>query len=142
MCYYFSSICTIQFQFYDSPIKSTSGDIFCICKQQFQFYDSPIKRETTTLANKNFVCFNSMIVRLKVHRSGQRRWCGLEFQFYDSPIKRDREKIKWSFRILFQFYDSPIKRRILLHSRPRSYRFQFYDSPIKRRCKVLFPNHL
>ena len=37
---------------------------------------------------RGFKNFNSMIVRLKVHRSGQLRWYGSEFQFYDSPIKR------------------------------------------------------
>jgi|GEM_PF-2135531 len=55
-----------QFQFYDSPIKR-----LVFCKNEnisfvFQFYDSPIKRPSLLFPISLNMCFNSMIVRLKV----------------------------------------------------------------------------
>ena len=76
-----------KFQFYDSPIKSTDGVGRTPHLNLFQFYDSPIK--STSAANRMtaYVCFNSMIVRLKA-APGNMFFGVKAFQFYDSPIKR------------------------------------------------------
>ena len=55
-----------QFQFYDSPIKSTLVVGGNEIKSAFQFYDSPIKRPPRRIDANSVVRFNSMIVRLKV----------------------------------------------------------------------------
>ena len=55
------------FQFYDSPIKRLAGVLYPILDRRFQFYDSPIKRTVcATQLSIRTMCFNSMIVRLKV----------------------------------------------------------------------------
>ena len=53
------------FQFYDSPIKSTSECFDEAFLFKFQFYDSPIKRPHNGRAFGEVRSFNSMIVRLK-----------------------------------------------------------------------------
>ena len=55
-----------EFQFYDSPIKSSGRATSTAHTAKFQFYDSPIKSgyKTAIVAFDPF-SFNSMIVRLK-----------------------------------------------------------------------------
>ena len=55
-----------EFQFYDSPIKSNQIWLIACVNTWFQFYDSPIKSSAAVYDEAFFVCFNSMIVRLKV----------------------------------------------------------------------------
>ena len=54
-----------QFQFYDSPIKSSTAFAIKEASKLFQFYDSPIKRPTPYRKKRPDRSFNSMIVRLK-----------------------------------------------------------------------------
>ena len=57
---------TSLFQFYDSPIKSRTGDMAQKAPFAFQFYDSPIKSQIRHCSPQDHLSFNSMIVRLKV----------------------------------------------------------------------------
>ena len=75
-----------RFQFYDSPIKR---DVFkgeLSLEKEFQFYDSPIKRSMQHVHADELLCFNSMIVRLKVARKKQRS--SLQNTSFNSMIVR------------------------------------------------------
>ena len=121
------------FQFYDSPIKSNQIWLIACVNTWFQFYDSPIKSSAAVYDEAFFVCFNSMIVRLKVCNSPYARTTNKGFNSMIVRLKANpRRPIRKRSRS-FQFYDSPIKskrknRKLL---RPPN-QFQFYDSPIKR----------
>ena len=56
--------------------------------KEFQFYDSPIKSSIKCVCSSQYPGFNSMIVRLKERPQDIDLSQMNGFQFYDSPIKR------------------------------------------------------
>ena len=76
-----------KFRFHTGSIKSKNRHKRAIAKRKFRFHTGSIKSNNVTCDNARRICFDSILVRLKVDPP-RFRYCGLyQFRFHTGSIK-------------------------------------------------------